>query len=211
MNQIIYSEHENIRYIRKKNRKKFKILFYLSIALIFCISLYFLYSFYVSNQKESISKDLLNSFYLERLYSSKNNYTIIHLNNNENYFVIGCIEIPSIQINYPILSNTNDELLKIAPCRFYGPNPNETGNLCIAAHNYDDNRFFSNLNKLNIGDKINIYDYSNSVISYYVFSKYETNKNDTSCTFQNIEKKEITLVTCNNFNNNRLIVKAHEK
>ena len=210
MNQIIFSEHENVKNIKKNNRKKFKFLFYISVILIFCVTSYFLYSSYVTNQKESISKNLLNSFNLERLYSN-DNYTTIPLNNNGKHFVIGAIEIPSISINYPILSNTNDELLKIAPCRFCGPYPNEIGNLCIAGHNYDDTRFFSNLYKLNIGDEIRIYDSSNSLIKYYVYKKYETNKNDTSSTSQNTNgRKEITLITCNNFNGNRLIVKAKE-
>lgn len=208
MNQIIFSEHENVKDIKKNIRKKFKFLLYSSIVLIFVAILYFLYSYYISNKNESISKGLLNSFNLERLYVN-NNYVTVPLNSNRDYFVIGAIEIPSIKINYPILSDTNDELLKISPCRFYGPFPNEVGNLCIAGHNYDNNQFFSNLYKLNIDDEIIIYDSSNSLIKYYIYDKYETNKNDTSCTSQDTNgRKEITLVTCNNFNGNRLIIKA---
>ena len=208
MNQIIFSEHENVKNIKKNARKKLIFLLYISIVSIFCVTLYFLYSSYVKDQKENISKDLLNTFNLERLYSN-NNYTTISLNGTEKYIVIGTIEISSIKINYPILSDTNDELLKIAPCRFYGPYPDEIGNLCIAGHNYDNNQFFSNLYMLNIGDEIRIYDSSNYLIKYYVYDKYETNKTDTSCTSQDTNgKKEITLVTCNNFNGNRLIVKA---
>ena len=211
MNQIIFSEHENVKSIKKNNKKKFKLLLYMSIISIFCAVSYFLYSSYLTNQKESISKDLLNTFNLERLYSN-DNYTTIPLNTNGKYFVIGAIEIPSIAVNYPILSDTNDELLKIAPCRFYGPYLNEVGNLCIAGHNYDNNTFFSNLYKLNIGDEIRIYNSSNSLAKYYIYDKYETNKNDISCTSQNTNGiKEITLVTCNNFNGNRLIVKAKEQ
>ena len=210
MNQIIFSEHENVKNIKKKNRKKFKLLLYTSTVLIFCVISYYLYFSYILNQKESISKDLLNTFNLERLYSNSD-YTTIPLNNNRDYFVIGSIEIPAILISYPILSDTNDILLKIAPCRFYGPYPNEIGNLCIAGHNYDNNTFFSNLYKLNIGDEIRIYNSSNFLIKYFVYDKYETDRNDTSCTSQNTSgNREITLVTCNNFNNNRLIVKARE-
>ena len=208
MNQIIFSEHENVKNIKKNTRKKFKLLLYLSLILMFGIILYFSYSLYVTNQKQSISKDLLNTFNIERIYSN-NSYTTIPLNNNEKHFVIGSIEIPCIKIRYPILSDTNDELLKMAPCRFYGPYPNQIGNLCIAGHNYDNNTFFSNLYKLNIGNEIRIYDSYNSLIKYYVYDKYETDKNDTSCTSQDTNgNKEITLVTCNNFNGNRLIVKA---
>jgi len=208
MNQIIFSEHENVKNAKKNIRKKFNFLFYISIVLILGVISYFLYSYYNVNKEENISKSLLSTFHLENLYSN-NNYTTITLNNNQNYFIIGTIEIPSISINYPILSDTNDELLKIAPCKFYGPYPNEIGNLCIAGHNYNNNLFFSNIYKLNIGDEINIYDSSNSLIKYYVYKKYETNKNDTSSTSQNTNgNKEITLVTCNNFNGNRLIIKA---
>lgn len=208
MNQIIFSEHKEVKNIKKNTRKKFKLLLYLSIVSIFCVTLYFLYFSYIANKKENVSKDLLNTFNLERLYSNDNSTTTI-LNNNQNYFVIGAIEIPSISISYPILSDINDELLKIAPCRFYGPFPNQIGNLCIAGHNYDNNHFFSNLYKLNIGDEIRIYNSSSSLIKYYIYDKYETNKNDTSCTSQDTNGiKEITLVTCNNFNGNRLIIKA---
>ena len=210
MNQIIFSEHKNVKNIKKNNKKKFKLLLYMSLVSIFCVASYFLYSSYITNQKESISKDLLNTFNIERLYSNSN-YPTIALNNNGNYLVIGSIEIPSLSINYPILSDTNDELLKIAPCRFYGPYPNEVGNLCIAGHNYDNNTFFSNIYKLNFGDEIRIYNSSNSLIKYYVYDKYETSKNNTSCTSQYTNgNKEITLVTCNNFNGNRLIIKATE-
>ncbi|MBO4815972.1 MAG: sortase [Clostridia bacterium] len=152
----------------------------------------------------------MNSFNIETLYSSENSsYNIIELNND--FSVIGIIEIPKIKIKYPILSNVNDEFLKISACRFYGPYPNKIGNLCIAAHNYDDNRFFGNLYKLNINDEIKIYDSSNNCISYYVYDKFESLINDTSCTSQNTNgKKEITLVTCNNINKKRIIVKAKE-
>lgn len=208
MNQIIFSEHENVKNIKKKNKNNFKILLYVSLILMFIITIYFSYSYFIKNEKESISKELLNTFNLERLYLNESN-TTISLNSHKKYLVIGTIEIPSIKINYPILSDTNDELLKIAPCRFYGPYPNEIGNLCIAGHNYDNNVFFSNLYKLNKGDEIRIYDSSGSFIKYYVYNKYETNKKDTSSTSQNTNgSRELTLVTCNNFNDNRLIIKA---
>ena len=88
----------------------------------------------------------------------------------------------------------------------------EYGNLCIAAHNYNDNRFFGNLYKLEIGDKINIYDSSNFCITYYVYNKFETLESDVSSTSQNTNgNREITLVTCNNTNKKRVIVKAKEE
>lgn len=217
MNQILFTNEENSKKNKKKETKdikiikNFRVIFFISITFLLFFLFYYIYNYIVTNRKEDMSSILLNSFNIQRLYSAEENYTTIALNSNKDFFVIGTIEIPSIQINYPILSDSNDELLKIAPCRFYGSYPNEIGNLCIAAHNYDDNRFFSNLYKLNIGDTIDIYDSNNFLVTYYIYDKYEIDKNDVSCTSQDTNgKKEITLVTCNNLNGNRLIIKAKE-
>ena len=210
MNQILFNNDTS----SKKNKqkiKKLKITLFILLILIFFLFAYYIYNHFMSTKKEYISYSILDSYNIQRLYSNNSTITPIHLNENGDFFVIGSIEIPSINIEYPILSDFNDELLKIAPCRFFGPYPNEVGNLCIAAHNYDDNRFFGNLRNLEIGDKINIFNSNNYVISYYVYSKYETDKNETSCTSQNTNgNKEITLITCNNLNGNRLIIKAKE-
>ena len=87
-------------------------------------------------------------------------YGNIYIEEGNNFTVIGLIEIKSININYPIISKYNDDLLKIAPCRFYGPMPNEIGNLCIAGHNYNSYKFFSRLKNLSNGDIITIFDLS---------------------------------------------------
>ncbi len=211
MNQILYHEKENIINNKKRSKKSFKFLLYLSVFSILCITCYFLYSSYITRQKENFSKKLLNTFFLESLYSQNQDYVAVELNGTKSFFVIGIINIPKISIEYPILSDTTDEFLKIAPCRFYGPYPNKEGNMCIAGHNYDDGNFFSNLYKLNIGDIINIYDSNNNLVSYVIYDKYETSQNDTTCTSQDTNnKREITLVTCNNVNKNRLIIKAKE-
>ncbi|MCL2354701.1 MAG: sortase [Oscillospiraceae bacterium] len=47
---------------------------------------------------------------------------------------------------------------------------------------------------------------------YIIYDKFETNKDDTSSLTQNIDgEKELTLVTCNNTNGNRIIIKAKTK
>ena len=75
--------------------------------------------------KENISKDLLNSFNIQKLYSNNNEeYIVVEMNKDESYLIIGIIEIDRINIRYPILSDVNDDFLKISVCRFYGPYPN---------------------------------------------------------------------------------------
>lgn len=201
MNQILFI---------KKDLKKYKIQLVISLVIFIILFSYWIYSYFTIKHSKDISKSILNTFNISRIYADDSqDYTIVELSNTNSTFVIGIIEIPKISIKYPILSDLSDELLKISPCKFYGPYPNQKGNLCIAAHNYDDDRFFGNLYKLDVGDVVNIYDSSNNLMHYIIYDKFESSEKDTSCINQNTNgKRELTLITCNNLNKNRLIIKA---
>ena len=201
MNQIIFSNDnydnienvENISNIPNKNNKKnfsksllFKSIFFISIGIILFLNIYYIVYYYRLNKKEELSKNLSFNFGLKTLYSSNENYST---NLDTNNYVIGIIEIKTIGINYPIINECTDKNLEIAPCRFVGPNPNEIGNLCIVAHNYNNYKFFSKINKLNINDIISIYDLNGKKIDYYVFDKFETYYNDLNCTKQDTNRK----------------------
>ena len=207
MNQILYKK------VKLKNYKiKYIILFFLSVTLFVFSTLYLTWFYYSTYKKEKFANYFLNSFNIDNLYSlTSTEYKIIRTESNSSSTPIGIIEIPKLEIKYPFFPSVSDELLKIAPCRFYGPMPNMVGNMCIAGHNYDDNRFFSNLYKLDKNDSILIFDLNGNFVTYTVYDKYEILANDTSCTNQiTYGKREITLVTCNNINKNRLVIKACE-
>ena len=204
------NKSEFYKYVSKN---KYFIQFLVSIIISSIFILIFLYQIYNLNENEKLSQELLNNYSLTTLYQDNEpaeieRQSVVLV---ENPFVIGIIKISKINLNYPIISETNDDLLKISLCRFAGPMPNEYGNLCIAGHNYVDNKFFSNLNKLKNDDIIEIYDLYGNQINYKVFNKYEVKANDLSCTNQdNSDKRIITLLTCNNVNGKRTIVKAEE-
>ncbi len=127
------------------------------------------------------------------------------------YYTIGKINIPSINVNYPILSTYSDALLKISPCKFHGPNPNEVGNLCIAGHNYKNSKFFSKVPTLENGDIIEITDLGGNTIKYAVYDKFIVNPDELECTSQLTNgKREVTLITCTNDNQKRYIIKGRE-
>lgn len=212
MNQILYTGINNKRKHSKKNFKSFKFLLYFSLFLFISSVSYFCVYLYNSKKQEKFASALINSFNIDSLYSNEQNYTVVKLNNSDEANVIGIIKIDKINIEYPILSKTNDDLLKISPCKFFGPDPNKVGNLCIAGHNFDDDRFFSKLYLLNVGDIIKIYAPANVCVSYKIYDMYEIDKKDMSCTSQYTNgKKEITLITCNNLNKKRLVLKARER
>lgn len=138
-------------------------------------------------------------------------YSTYTASNGKSYDIVGIINIPSIDINYPILSETTDAFLKVSVCKFMGPEPNSVGNLCIAGHNFTNNRAFSKLNKVEEGDIVEITDLSGRTIQYKVYDNFIVSPTDLSCTSQRTNgKREITLITCTNGNRQRRIVKAVE-
>lgn len=129
----------------------------------------------------------------------------------DNYFTIGKVEIPKFNVSYAIINKTTDELLKISPTKFWGPDPNKVGNLCIVGHNYRNEKFFSKVPKLKNGEIIKITDVTGKTIEYSIYDSYVVEPDNVSSTSQKTNgKREITLITCTNDSVNRVIVKARE-
>ena len=218
MNQILltkneYNDYYNYLYntnsfINKKKKKQKKYLIYFFISIIICniILFYFLYSFFLRLTNQNKTNLIKEKYNVSSLYLANSTCTTLKLSSEIS--IIGLIEIPKINISYPILSNNSENLLKISVCRFTGPLPNRNGNLCIAGHNYNTTLMFSKLHELNTGDSIYITDLNNTRLEYIVYDKLNVKENDLNCT-QNTIKPEITLITCKKNNNKeRIVIKA---
>ena len=205
---------DTIKNNQKKSPKKlFNVQFFLSITAILIITSIFIFYKATLNHQEDFSNLLINNYSITKLYS--NNNTQNNSSSIENLApdsIIGMIEIPKLDISYPIFNTLTDELLKTSPCRFYGDFPSNqynNFNLCIAGHNYDNTKFFSKIKDLSIEDKIFLYDTSDNQYSYSVIKNYEVEYDDLSPVYNTITNSyELTLVTCNNFNGKRIIIKA---
>lgn len=127
------------------------------------------------------------------------------------YKVIGKLEIPKIKLSSYILSETNTKSLKVSITKLYGPEVGKVGNICIAGHNYRNNKMFGGIKKLEIGDEIILTDTFDRSIRYQVYDTYKTNPKDVSCLNQETGgDREITLITCTAGAIQRVIVKAIE-
>ena len=127
------------------------------------------------------------------------------------YTTEAVLNIPSLGINYPVLSDTSEELLKISLNKFWGPSPNTVGNYCIVGHNYKNKKMFGKLADIKNGDIVELTDNSGKTIKYAVYNKYVVNPEDVACTSQLTNgNKEVTLITCTNYGKQRLVVKARE-
>ena len=170
-----------------------------------------LYEEIYSEYEEILAKE--NESYLEE--DEKNavktdNTVFMNVNSKgQKYRVAGQIHIPKIGINYPIVYETSEEYLKIAPTKLFGPDINEPGNVGIVGHNYKNQQFFSRLSELENNDKINLLDNKGKRVSYLVYAQYEVPETDLSCTEQNTNgEREVTLITCTKKKDKRLVVKC---
>lgn len=127
------------------------------------------------------------------------------------YKIEGIIEVPKINIKYPIIDHTNEETMKVSITKFWGPQANEIGNYTVAGHNNKDGTMFGKTKYLQIGDKIKLTNLKNETIEYEIFKIYSIDPDDVSCV-ESVENgtREITLITCTNGHKNRLVTKARQ-
>ena len=130
------------------------------------------------------------------------------------FTVLGTIKIPSINLEYPIVEEVSTSALENAVIALYpagGTRLNQVGNTVIIGHNYRNGLFFSNVKKLENGDKAYITT-DNKKITYTVYNKFVTTDTDTSFYERDTNgKAEITLSTCTDASNEqRQIIFARE-
>jgi sortase A len=77
---------------------------------------------------------------------------------------IGWLEIPSLSLTLPVMSQWSYPNLKISPCRYSGSA--YLDNLVIAAHNYKSH--FGNIKTLSPGDEVRFTDADGNVFRYQV-------------------------------------------
>jgi LPXTG-site transpeptidase (sortase) family protein len=183
MNQILNTNNNN-----SKLKKMFKFQFYCSIILVvFAVFYYFV-------QKSKTDKTLFTKYL-------NDNANINKAFENSSDAYLGKIKISKINLEYYVFNEYSNEKLKLLPCKFYGENLRKNGNICILAHNYYDNRFFGNLNKLQDGDVIIMEDLSGNSYKYIVYKIYEIDA-DSISEVQNDDGNYKTLTLKSNLKRN---------
>ncbi len=240
MNQILITQKLYVTPEIKRKRSFYKIYFLLSLFCAVLLFSFYIYAEYDRNRSEEVGKTLRNNTNFDQMLNEEENrlwifvlgeegnsidetYILqeemqeqmqpqIQYSEGEPYYPIATISIPKINVNEVVLSRTSDELLKISPTKFRGPDPNEIGNLCIVGHNYRNTKFFSKVPTLEIGDALELTDSKGRTVTYQMYSKYEVSPEDRECLLQETNgKREITLITCTNDGNLRVIAKFREK
>lgn len=140
--------------------------------------------------------------------SSNSNQTTTY----KGFAVVGTIQIPAINLKYPILEKNTKKALETSVVLMYTASGlNEVGNSVIIGHNYRNGTMFSNVKKLENGDVIYITDTQGRKVKYTVYSIYRTSGSDGKYITRNTQgKREISLSTCTDDSKARTIVLAKE-
>ena len=108
----------------------------------------------------------------------------------DGYGYIGVLQIPSLDLTLPVISDWSYPALQIAPCRYEGSAYD--GGMVIAGHNFDSH--FGNLSRLEPGDEIRFVDLSGHTFTYAVA---ETEVLDATAIDQMVNGGwDLTLFTC---------------
>lgn len=215
--------------MKTKDRKIRIILISLAIT-IFMISFIFANQWIVKEKTKNVDKQVEISFVStenvntgsgmpeeDTIKNSENTTqdTSIHqtkesiLTTYKGYPVIAKLEIPKINLETYVISEYSNQALGVSVTKFYGGNPNEVGNFCIAGHNYITKNMFHDLKKLSIGDTFTLVDTNNHEGIYKIYLVETVEPNETQCLSQNTDGRiEVTLITCTTDSSKRIIVKA---
>lgn len=129
----------------------------------------------------------------------------------QGYTVCAKLEIPRISLETYILKKYSEQALNVAVTKFWGADPNQVGNFCVAGHNFPNRNMFYKLKKLEIGDNFFISDNNIGKVEYEIYDLYKVQPNDVSCLSQETKgKREVTLITCTIDSKERIIVKGRE-
>lgn len=241
MNQILISKKVYVTKEMKRKRNMYRILYTVSIITIVILLSYYVYAEKNRNDQEAVGQELLSQIKIDNTIveessivfalddndevteeveeiipeqTVENNEPIestITASNGNEYEIEAILSYPKLGINYSVLSEESESLLKVSLCKYWGPNPNTVGNYCIVGHNYKSGKMFGKLSMSQNGDEIILKDLSGNEVTYSVYTKYVVEPTELSCTSQLTNgQREITLITCTNYGKQRLVVKARE-
>lgn len=165
----------------------------------------------VKNLSSNYNKEIEGALKVEEIKENQEYPKEEVIEDYKGYKVSAKLEIPKIKLETYVLEEFSNDSLNVSVTKFWGPNPNEAGNLCIAGHNFQRKNMFRNLKKLEVGDTFYISDNKIGKLEYEVYELYRVTPDDISCLSQETEgKREVTLITCTNDSKKRIIVKARE-
>lgn len=115
---------------------------------------------------------------------------------------IGYLELPTLGLSLPILSDWSYSKLHVAPCRYWGSVYD--GSMVLLGHNYLEH--FGRLKSLELGDPIQFIDADGNIYRYEVVQQETLEKTDVDAMLDSLY--DLTLFTCAHGGERRIAVRA---
>ena len=196
--------------MRKKEMLVYKILLVILIIVAVVIASIIIHKQYKDRVYDGENKEIVKLFHEQEKKQDDKKTKKVELK-YQGYDVIGLIEIPAINLEYPILDKTTKATMRTSISRFSGGDINELGNVSLAGHNNYSGTMFGKNKNLKLKDKVLLTDLAGVTIEYEIYDIFVTDPDDTSILETKDEtKREVTLITCKNGRSERLIIKARE-
>ncbi len=200
-----------LRREKKKDKIKSKIRIAI-LGILFCIAFYVGIGIYNENKIQLVEE---NKIVIEKVVEEIEISQVIPMGIEAlpktymGHEVIAKLEIPKINLETNVLKDYTTDGMKVCSSKFFGPEPNEIGNFCIAGHNYEQENMFNHLIDLEKGDELYLSDNKNGKITYSIYDIYRVKPQNTAPVRQETNgNKIVTLITCVNYSRSRLIVQA---
>ena len=125
------------------------------------------------------------------------------------YTILGKIEIPKIGFKSVVILENTYRSMDLGVVISYGSLLNEPGGTIISGHNYRGQSIFMyNIRNLSSGDKIYITDSSGREVEYTVYETLRNYSPNNTELYKKVDGYHLTLITCENDGNSRIVVKA---
>ena len=196
-------------------KKITNILIFVFIAALYVISFLMIFESFKQRKLENLEKSALDTFEKTvkiekvKVEDIENDKTSNMGLDYSGYTLLGKIEVPRVGFKSVIIKENTYHSMDLGVVLSYGDALNEPGGYIISGHNYRGQSIFMyGIRNLESGDKIYITDSSGRNLEYTVYEKirnYDPNGTDI---YKKYDGYHITLVTCENDGNSRIVVKA---
>ena len=197
----------------QRRNKRYSLLIFVGIFLLFFSTTYFIYDYYKKEQNDMNNIKKVETFFEEEQVIEKNDVQSEIVKEDkkvskkaENY--IGILEIPKIKLKRGIVdkkssnNNVSKNIYVLKETKF--PDEEQNSHIILASHAGNSYiSFFKNLTKLSLKDKVYFF-YKGNKYTYEICYRYEIKKTGKA-ELKLTNTSDITLISCINGTNKQVV------
>lgn len=148
------------------------------------------YGFYLHKRQNTVNQRLGE---ITENFMAKNANKRLFVSGKE---ILGVIDIPSLNLKYPIIKFNKPISLETTIAQFAGPMLNNEGNVVLVGHRSYGNLFFTKIDQLEVGAEIKITDVELNTMTYFVSGSRIAPSRDFAVVSEDTQDHYLTLMSC---------------